>query len=108
MDEQAMPIILAYRLGPSVYNSLWPKIKLTANYVYSSGPWGPWTQEERWEENSGYSPSTIAAEIAGLVDAAQIALSNCRCGKLAKCRRLLAAERHRLDLHDPGLSQRRQ
>jgi glucoamylase len=73
MDEQAMPIILAYRLGPSVYNSLWPKLKLTANYIYSNGPW---TQEERWEENSGYSPSTIAAEIAGLVDAAQIALSN--------------------------------
>jgi glucoamylase len=73
MDEQAMPIILAYRLGSSVYNSLWPKIKLTANYIYSNGPW---TQEERWEENSGYSPSTIAAEIAGLVDAAQIALSN--------------------------------
>jgi len=73
MDEQAMPIILAYRLGPSVYNSLWPKIQLTANYIYSSGPW---TQEERWEETSGYSPSTIAAEIAGLVDAAQIALAN--------------------------------
>ena len=73
MDEQAMPIILAYRLGPSVYNPLWPKIKLTANYIYSNGPW---TQEERWEENSGYSPSTIAAEIAGLVDAAQIALAN--------------------------------
>jgi glucoamylase len=73
MDEQAMPIILAYRLGSSVYNSLWPKIKLTANYIYSVGPW---TQEERWEENSGYSPSTIAAEIAGLVDAAQIALAN--------------------------------
>jgi glucoamylase len=73
MDEQAMPIILAYRLGPSVSNSLWPKIKLTANYIYSNGPW---TQEERWEENSGYSPSTIAAEIAGLVDGAQIALSN--------------------------------
>jgi glucoamylase len=76
MDEQAMPIILAYRLGPSVYNSLWPKIKMTANYIYSNGPWGPWTQEERWEENSGYSPSTISAEIAGLVDAAQIALDN--------------------------------
>jgi len=73
MDEQAMPIILAYRLGPSVYNSLWPKIQLTANYVYSIGPW---TQQERWEENPGYSPSTIAAEIAGLVDAAQIALAN--------------------------------
>jgi glucoamylase len=73
MDEQAMPIILAYRLGSSVYNSLWPKIKLTANYIYTNGPW---TQEERWEENSGYSPSTIAAEVAGLVDAAQIALAN--------------------------------
>ncbi|MGD0471850.1 MAG: glycoside hydrolase family 15 protein [Candidatus Velthaea sp.] len=73
MDEQAMPIMLAYRLGPSVYNSLWPKIKLTANYIYSNGPW---TQQERWEENSGYSPSTIAAEIGGLVDAAQIALAN--------------------------------
>ncbi|MBV9287247.1 MAG: hypothetical protein JO288_05395, partial [Hyphomicrobiales bacterium] len=73
MDEQAMPIILAYRLGPSVYNALWPKIQLTANYIYHNGPW---TQEERWEETGGYSPSTIAAEIAGLVDAAQIALEN--------------------------------
>jgi glucoamylase len=73
MDEQAMPIILAYRLGPSVYNPLWQKIRLTANYIYSNGPW---TEEERWEETSGYSPSTIAAEIAGLVDAAQIALAN--------------------------------
>jgi len=73
MDEQAMPIILAYRLGPSVYNSLWPRIKLTANYIYSTGPY---TVQERWEENNGYSPSTIAAEIAGLVDAAQIALAN--------------------------------
>jgi glucoamylase len=73
MDEQAMPILLAYRLGPSVYNPLWPKIKLTANYLYGAGPW---TYQERWEENSGYSPSTIAAEIAGLVAAAEIALAN--------------------------------
>ena len=73
MDEQAMPIILAYRLGPTVYNPLWTKIKATANYLYATGPW---TYQERWEENSGYSPSTIAAEIAGLVDAAQIALAN--------------------------------
>ena len=73
MDEQAMPIILAYRLGPTVYNPLWTEIKATANYLYATGPW---TYQERWEENSGYSPSTIAAEIAGLVDAAQIALAN--------------------------------
>jgi glucoamylase len=73
MDEQAMPIILAYRLGPSVYNALWPKIRQTANYIYTTGPR---TDQERWEENPGYSPSTIAAEIAGLVDAAKIALAN--------------------------------
>ena len=73
MDEQAMPIVLAYRLGPAVYNPLWPQIQKIANFIYSAGPW---TEEERWEETSGYSPSTIAAEIAGLVDAAQIALAN--------------------------------
>ena len=73
MDEQAMPIILAYRLGPTVYNPLFAKIKATASYLVATGPW---TYQERWEENSGYSPSTIAAEIAGLVDAAQIALAN--------------------------------
>ena len=73
MDEQAMPIVLAYRLGPAVYNPLWPQIQRIANFIYSAGPW---TEEERWEETSGYSPSTIAAEIAGLVDAAQIALAN--------------------------------
>jgi hypothetical protein len=31
---------------------------------------------ERWEEQSGYSPSTIAAEIAGLVAAADLARAN--------------------------------
>lgn len=73
MDEQAMPILLAYRLGSTVYNPLWPKIKLAADYIVSNGPW---TQQERWEENSGYSPSTIAAEIAGLVAASKIASAN--------------------------------
>lgn len=73
MDQQAMPILLAYRLGPTVYNPIWPKIKLAADYIVSNGPW---TQQERWEETSGYSPSTIAAEIAGLVAAAKIAIAN--------------------------------
>lgn len=73
MDQQAMPIVLAHRLGAAVYNPLWPKIKLTADYIVANGPW---TQQERWEENSGYSPSTIAAEIAGLVAASKIAQAN--------------------------------
>ena len=39
MDEQAMPIILAYRLGPTVYNPLWPQIKEIANFIVGNGPW---------------------------------------------------------------------
>ncbi|MGK4004536.1 glycoside hydrolase family 15 protein [Sorangium sp. So ce1036] len=85
MDEQAMPIVLAWRLGPSVYGPLWPKIKQTADYILEVGPW---TQQERWEENSGYSPSTIAAEIAGLVCAATIARAS---GDTASAARYLAA-----------------
>jgi GH15 family glucan-1,4-alpha-glucosidase len=37
---------------------------------------GPSFGPERWEEQGGYSPSTIAAEIAGLVAAAEIAHHN--------------------------------
>jgi glucoamylase len=70
MDEQAMPIILAWRLNRT---DLWPKIQKTADYIMSNGPR---TDQERWEENAGYSPSTIAAEIAGLVCAAEIAQAN--------------------------------
>ncbi len=36
---------------------------------------GPATQQERWEEASGYSPSTLATKIAGLLCAAQFARS---------------------------------
>ena len=48
-------------------------IKPAANFVASHGPsFGP----ERWEEQGGFSPSTISAEIAGLVAAAIIADRN--------------------------------
>jgi len=67
LDEASMPIILAWKLNRL---DLWPKIKMAADFVTNTGPW---TQEERWEEMSGYSPSTIAAEIAGLVCAADFA-----------------------------------
>jgi glucoamylase len=67
MDETAMPIILAWKLNRT---DLWPKIKLAAEFLAKNGAY---TQQERWEEMSGYSPSTIAAEIAGLVAAADLA-----------------------------------
>ncbi len=71
-DEQAFPIILAYQLGLTDSSSF-SHVKAAANYIINHGPS---TGQERWEENGGYSPSTIAAEIAGLVCAADLALVN--------------------------------
>jgi glucoamylase len=73
MDEQAFPIILAWKLGVTDSVNYQNHIKAAANYILNHGPQ---TGEERWEENGGYSPSTIAAEIAGLACAADIARMN--------------------------------
>ncbi|MFN8476190.1 MAG: glycoside hydrolase family 15 protein [Anaerolineae bacterium] len=68
MDQVAAPILLAWNLGAvGHYASL---IKPAAEYIYSHGPK---TEQERWEENKGYSPGTIASEIAALVAAADLA-----------------------------------
>jgi glucan 1,4-alpha-glucosidase len=73
LDECSYPILMAYQLGLTDASLYQNHIKPAANFVASHGPsFGP----ERWEEQSGYSPSTIAAEIAGLVAAAQIAKVN--------------------------------
>lgn len=67
MDESAMPIILAWKLDRL---DLWDKVKKAADFVAAHGPA---TGQERWEEMPGFSPSTIAAEIAGLICAADLA-----------------------------------
>jgi glucoamylase len=72
MDEVADPIILAYQLGDTS-SSYWSDVELLANYLVANGPSTP---EERWEEIGGYSPATMAAEIAGLICAASIAQTN--------------------------------
>src|SRR4029078_6763713 len=36
----------------------------------------PWSPQDRWENQSGYSPATIASQIAGLVCAGYIARAN--------------------------------
>jgi glucan 1,4-alpha-glucosidase len=70
LDEVAYPILMAQQSGLAGDGALWPHIQAAAAYLISHGPsYGP----ERWEEQSGYSPSTIAAEIAGLVAGAAIA-----------------------------------
>lgn len=73
LDEVAFPILLAWRLWKA--DALgefdpYPMVKAAAAYLIRHGPV---TQQERWEENSGYSPSTLAAVIAALICAADFA-----------------------------------
>jgi glucoamylase len=74
LDEVAAPILLAWRLrraGVSLgHCEVCPVINRAAAYLILRGPV---TAQERWEENAGYSPSTLAAVIAGLVCAADFA-----------------------------------
>jgi glucoamylase len=72
MDEVADPIILAWQLG-ATSSTDWGYVESLANYLVANGPYTP---EERWEEIGGYSPATMAAEIAGLICAASIADAN--------------------------------
>ena len=71
LDETAYPILMALQAGLAGDATLWQQhIRPAADSLVAMGPsFG----SERWEEQSGYSPSTIAAEIAGLTAASVIA-----------------------------------
>jgi glucoamylase len=72
LDEVAFPIILAWRLWKrqalGTFNVL-AFVERAAGFLLLHAPV---TQQERWEENAGYSPSTLAAVISGLVCAAEL------------------------------------
>ena len=70
LDEVAFPILMALRL--SQHNALkdfdpYPMVLKAASYLLRHGPV---TQQECWQEASGYSPSTLASNIAALIAAA--------------------------------------
>src|SRR6266852_2058775 len=73
MDETAFPILVADQLkrvdGLSGFDA-WPMIMRAAGYLVRNGAV---TQQDRWEEDGGYSPFTLAAEIAGLLAAGDFA-----------------------------------
>jgi glucoamylase len=74
LDEVAFPIMLAWRMhkaGALQNFDPYPMVLAGARYLLRHGPA---TQQERWEENSGFSPSTLASNIAALVCAACFAL----------------------------------
>jgi glucoamylase len=90
LDQTAMPVMLGWRLWQEGVLSddeatRWyhRMLKPAADFLASGGKvkldWSdidltpPYTQQERWEEQSGYSPSTTAAVISGLVSAADLA-----------------------------------
>jgi glucoamylase len=71
LDETADPILAAWQAGLSGDASLYAgHIKPAADFLVANGPADG---VERWEEQSGFSPSTMADEVAGLVAAASIA-----------------------------------
>lgn len=70
MDETAFPILLADLLRRSdALDGLdpWPMVRRAAGYLVSNGPA---TQQDRWEEDGGFSPFTLAVEVAALLAAA--------------------------------------
>ena len=90
-DQTAMPIMLGWQLWQAgvlsdseIAESYQTMLKPAADFLVTGGRpnilWNTefeaslgYTQQERWEEQEGYSPSTIAAVISGLVTAADLA-----------------------------------
>jgi glucoamylase len=73
LDEVAFPIILAWRLwkvNGQGNMDVFPFVERAAGFLVRHAPI---THQERWEENAGYSPSTLAAVISALVCAGEIA-----------------------------------
>jgi glucoamylase len=73
IDETGFPILLydlllrAGAISPTHADRYVHMIETAASYIVRNGPV---TQEDRWEEDPGYSPFTIAVEIAALLAAA--------------------------------------
>jgi len=73
LDEVALPIVLAWQLGRADRETYTGHVQKAAEFILAHGPVSP---QDRWENQSGYSPGTIAAEIAGLICAAELARRN--------------------------------
>lgn len=76
MDETALPVLLldlARREGAVALDDvarMWPMVRRAVSFLVRNGPV---TQQDRWEEDGGYTPFTLSAEIAALLAAAEMA-----------------------------------
>ena len=71
LDEVGFPVVFARRtleLGLPETPSIAPMVRNAASYLVRKGPISP---QDRWEENPGASPFTLAVEVAALVAAAE-------------------------------------
>lgn len=79
MDQTALPIMLVdlvnreTKLSDNDLKHFWPMMRKAVGYLVSNGPR---TNQDRWEENAGYTTFTLAVEIAALVIAAEYAEHN--------------------------------
>jgi glucoamylase len=79
MDETAFPVLLVdlarreHALSDSEVERFRQMVMKAAAFIVRNGPV---TQQDRWEEDPGFSPFTLAVEIAALLAAADIAELN--------------------------------
>ena len=77
LDEVALPIVLAHLVGKHD-DATWRGVRRAAGFLLrfkdeETGRRAPFSTQERWENQSGYSPNSIAAQISGLLCAADMA-----------------------------------
>jgi glucoamylase len=88
LDEVAFPILLAWRLARGQALREFDPYPMVVRAAALPDRARPATPQERWEENAGYSPSTLASNIAALV------LRRLRAASAATRRRPRFLERH--------------
>jgi glucoamylase len=72
LDEVSFPIVLAWRMYKAGALGEFDPIEMVAAACGFLVREGPATAQERWEESSGFSPSTLAINIAALVCAGDL------------------------------------
>ena len=72
-DEVAFPLVLAWQLHRDDAQTYAQHVKPAADWLVKTGPA---SDMDRWENQDGWSPGTIASEIAGLICAADLARKN--------------------------------
>jgi glucoamylase len=93
LDETAAPMLLAELLGRTDKSTL-DHLRQAGEFLVTyrnGGHTAPWSEQERWENQSGYSPATLASTVSGLVCLADLLA---RAGDSAGAERYLAIADH--------------